>query len=219
MRFVLITLLSLFFSIPAWAEYTLAVFGDSLSAGYHLPQKDSFYAQLEKALQEKGYDIRVLNASKSGETTAGGVRKVSALLSRSPDGVILELGINDTFRSTPIATIKNNLKSLIETFQNHHIAVLLAGMKTTPNKSASYQQQFEEMYQDLAAEYSLELYPFFMDGVFDAPNPKKIPPQNDKLLPDGIHPNARGVSIMVRGILPTVERFLMQQGVKPQKDF
>ena len=214
MRFLLIALFSLSLSIPTWAEYTLAVFGDSLSAGYRLPQKDSFYAQLEKALRTKGYDVRVLNASKSGETTTGGVRKVSALLSNAPDGVILELGINDSFHNTPIATIKNNLKSLIESFQNHRIAVLLTGMKTTPNKSAAYQQQFEEMYQDLATEYSLELYPFFMDGVFDTLNLQKIPPQNDKLLSDGLHPNAHGVSLMVRGILPTVERFLTQQGVE-----
>jgi len=216
MRFLLTVLLALIVSVPGMADYTLAVFGDSLSAGHHLPQKDSFYAQLEQALRSKGYPVTVLNASKSGETASGGVRKVNGLLALNPDGVILELGINDSFSNSPIPAIRKNLASLITTFQNRQIPVLLVGMKTFPNKPLAYQQQLEEMYQSLATEYQLLLYPFFMEGIFNLDSFGDVLHQNDNLLPHDIHPSAKGVSVMVRGILPTVERFLNQQGIRPQ---
>lgn len=216
MRFLLTVLLCLIISVSGKADYVLAVFGDSLSAGYRLSPKDSFYAQLEQALKEKGYAITVLNASKSGETAAGGRRKVNRFLDLNPDGVILELGVNDTFQNTPISTIQKDLSDLINAFQNRQIPVLLVGMKTFPNKPIAYQQQLEEMYQVLAAEHQIPLYPFFMDGVFNSDFFGNLNHQNDNLLPNDIHPSAKGVSIMVRGILPTVEHFLNQQGLWPQ---
>ena len=216
MRFIWGFLITLMFSVSGTASYTLAVFGDSLSNGHRLPKQDSFYAQLEQALTDKGYDIQVLNASKSGETTTGGIRKVANLLSQKPDGVILELGVNDSFRNTPIKNIRQNLKKLIETFQNQNIPVLLVGMKTMPNKPADYQQQFEALYQDLAQEYDLELYPFFMDGIFESTQVWNFKIQNDNLIPNDIHPNAQGVALMVRGILPTVEHFLERQNIFPK---
>ena len=215
MRFILTFLIFVMVSVSSFADYTLVVFGDSLSNGHRLPKSDAFYTQLEGTLKSKGYSVRVLNASKSGETTAGGVRKVDALLSQKPDGVILELGVNDSFRNTPISAIKGNLQSLIDTFKDHQIPVLLVGMKTTPNKSATYQGQFEEMYRELADENNLILYPFFMDGIFDVSD-MNFGQQNDYLIPKDIHPNAQGVAVMVRGILPTVERFLIEQGIFPQ---
>ena len=129
--------------------------------------------------------------------------------------MILELGVNDSFRNTPISAIKGNLQSLIDTFKDYQIPVLLVGMKTTPNKSAAYQGQFEEMYRELADENNLILYPFFMDGIFDVSD-MNFGQQNDYLIPKDIHPNAQGVAVMVQGILPTVERFLIEQGIFPQ---
>jgi len=217
MRILWILFCSIFLAVPVLADYTLAVFGDSLSAGYHLPQKDSFYAQLEGALQSKGYAIRVLNASKSGETTAGGLRKIPTLLAQKPDGVILELGVNDSHKNTPIATTQNNLKQMIETLQKGQIPVLLAGMKAFPFTPKSYQNQFEEMYRDLASTYHLDFYPFFMEGIFDSEHVLNPKMQNDYLLPHDFHPNDRGISIMVQGILPTVEHFLNNQGLWPKQ--
>ena len=216
MRFLFVFIVSMIMSVSAMAEYTLAVFGDSLSAGHKLPKQDAFYVQLEDALRRKGYDIRVLNVSKSGETTFGGLRKINGLLSKKPDGVILELGVNDSFRNTPVKTITENLKKMIDTFQSRQIEVLLVGMKTIPNKPIAYQQQFEEMYRGLADEYGLELYPFFMEGIFDGTQVFNTRIQNDNLLPNDFHPSAKGIVVMVQGILPTVEQFLNRQGVLPK---
>ena len=216
MRFILVFLISVMISVSGIARYTLAVFGDSLSAGHGLSQQDSFYGQLERALKEKGYDIAVLNISKGGETTQGGLRRINTLLAQKPDGVILELGVNDSFRNTPIETIKGNLKNLIETCQNHQMPVLLVGMKTLPIKPIVYQEQFEAMYRDLASTYRLDFYPFFMEGIFDSTIILNQRVQNDNLLANDIHPSAKGVSVMVRGILPIVERFLNKQNVFPR---
>lgn len=217
MRFILIFLVSMIISAPVLADYTLAVFGDSLSNGYNLPEKDSFYAQLEQALRNKGYTVKVLNASKNGETTAGGLNRVEDLLSQKPDAVILELGINDSFKDIPIQTIKENLEKLINTFQDNKIPVLLVGMKTLPNKPANYQQEFEKVYRSLASKYSLDFYPFFMDGIFDSKTAWDLQVQNENLLPNDIHPNSKGVAIMVKRILPSTERFFKKQKIKPAR--
>ena len=198
-------------SFPVFAEYKLGVFGDSLSAGYHLLPKDAFYSQLERNLKEKGYDVLILHASKSGETTGGGLVRQQELLDQKPDGVILELGINDALQNIDLQTTENNLRELIDNFQGQQMSVLLVGMKAPLNKTAIYRGQFEEMYQRLADEYQLPFYPFFMERMFLGDKPME-----DKFLPDGAHPNPEGVTVMTAGILPTVEEFLKQQGVYPK---
>ena len=215
MRFILIFLISLMISVPVWADYTLAVFGDSLSNGYNLPEKESFCTQLEQALKNKGHTVKVLNASKNGETTEGGLNRIENLLSQKPNAVILELGINDSFRDIPIQTIKENLEKMINTFRDNHIPVLLVGMKTLPNKPANYQKEFEKMYRSLASKYSLDFYPFFMNGIFNSRTVWDLQSQNANLLPNDIHPSSKGVAIMVQKISPSVERFLKKQKVKP----
>ena len=197
-------------SVPVLADYTLAVFGDSLSAGYRLLPKDAFYSQLEKALREKGYDVSVLHASKSGETTGGGLIRQQELLDQKPDGVILELGINDAIQNVDLRVTENNLRELIDNFQSQQISVLLVGMKAPLDKSAVYREQFENMYQRLADEYQLPLYPFFMEKMFMGDNPMR-----EKFLPDGAHPNPEGIAAMTTGVLPIVEEFLKQQGIYP----
>ncbi|MDY6407982.1 MAG: arylesterase [Pseudomonadota bacterium] len=212
MKFI-VFILTVLLSLRAWADYTLAVFGDSLSAGYHLNAEDSFYAQLERALQNKGYKVSVLNISKSGEVTAGGVRRTPTVLNKKPDGVILELGINDAFRKIPVSSIQKNLQHMIDLFQQNKIAVLLVGMKAPLYLQADYQQAFEKMYSDLASQNGILLYPFFMDGIFDEVHILNARHQNEYLLLNDFHPNARGINVMVQGILPTVEQFLNKQGV------
>jgi len=202
-----VCILLLLLSTPVLAKsYQLAVFGDSLAAGYNLSQEDSFYARLEDMLQNALYDVTIINASRSGRTTAGGLAAQAALIQQKPDAVILELGINDTLRNLDIEAISKNLDQLITRFKENDIPVLLVGMKTLPDKDPAYQVQFEQMYRDLAAKHELLLYPFFMEGVFGTDENGNI--TFDNLLPDQIHPNKRGVQIMVDYILPSVIEFL-----------
>ncbi len=215
-----VSVLTLFFSLSVIAApvdtFRLMVFGDSLASGHRLPKKDAFYSQLEQALQKKGYDITVIHASKSGETTAGGLKRQAAALKQKPDAVLLELGVNDAIRGYPIADIRSNLETLIETFQSHQVPVLLIGMQAPPTRPITYQQQFANIYTDLSQQYDVPLYPFFMDGIFT-----RVPglplPVSDKVLNDNVHPNAEGVALMVDRILPTVQDFLDTQEVIIQR--
>lgn len=204
-------------SVGAYAgeTYRLMVFGDSLSAGYRLKKNESFASQLQDALLEKGYtQVEIINESRSGETTGGGLRRQSAALKKKPNAVLLELGINDVLRGERIARITQNLSELIENFQDDDIAVLLAGMKAPPITEPAYAWQFEQMYQSLARKYRVKLYPFFMQAIF-----QNAGGSYEKAMPylkaDKAHPTSEGVSLMVADILPTVISFLNQQGVRP----
>lgn len=190
--------------------FHLMVYGDSLSAGYRLPEKDAFYSQLEQALKDKGYsNIAVLNLSKSGETTSGGVDRIHNALTYKPDAVLLELGINDALRGVEVATIQKNLETMIVTFQAAGAPVLLIGMQVPPVKDKAYQEEFNEMYQHLAQKYDLILYPFFMNGLFDY-TLGQLNFNTAYLQSDRVHPTKDGVQVMVKNILPTVEKFLKQ---------
>lgn len=195
--------------------YQLMVFGDSLSAGYRLNKNDSFAAQLQQALMNAGYrNVKVINNSRSGETTAGGLRRQPQAIKQKPNGVLLELGINDILHGESISKTTHNLSELIQNFQSNHIAVLLAGMKAPPITELAYAQQFEQMYRTLAQKYHVQLYPFFMQALFETAGgryEKALP----YLLPDKAHPTSEGVSLMVKHILPTVISFLQQQGITP----
>ena len=204
-RFVFMLLL--FLSTPVLAApYRLAVFGDSLAAGYRLPQEHAFYTRLEDTLQNALYDVTVINASRSGRTTADGLAAQNALIRQKPDAVILELGINDTFKNSEIKDIFRNIDQLITRFKAHNIPVLLVGMKTLPDKDPVYRAQFEQMYRDLADKHDIFLYPFFMEGVFGTDEDGNM--TFDNLLEDRLHPNANGVQIMVDHILSSVITFI-----------
>lgn len=215
MRFLFLIVSVFMWSMTASAaQFKLAVFGDSLSAGYKLPVADAFYTQLEQALHAKGYNnVLVVNLSKSGETTSGGVKRVSSVISAKADGVLLELGINDALRSRPINDAERNLQRMIENFQKAGIPVMLIGMQVPPLKNPSYARAFNNMYQELARKNGLLLYPFFMKDVLNF-NPAKMNFDKTYLLSDGVHPNAAGVKIMVQNVLPTVIEFLKENGVE-----
>ncbi len=196
------------------ADFRLMVFGDSLSAGYKLSSQDAFYTQLEKSLRAKGYaDVSVIHQSKSGETTGGGVKRVSSVISARPNGVLLELGINDALRGIPIQDIQRNLDRIIERFQKAGIPVMLIGMQVPPLKNPSYARAFNNMYQELSRKYGLILYPHFMKGVLKI-NPVSMAIDHTYVMSDGVHPNAKGVKIMVQNVLPDVITFLEENGVK-----
>lgn len=176
--------------------------GDSLTAGYGLPPAQGFTARLQAALRASGVAAEVRNGGVSGDTAAQGrARLLWGLrgLPRAPDLVIVELGANDMLRGLPPAQARANLDRILAELARRRIPVLLAGMRAAPNMGPDYRREFEAIYPDLARKYRIPLYPFFVAGVAG----------NRALLQaDGLHPNARGVAVVVRAILPAVRRAL-----------
>jgi acyl-CoA thioesterase I len=193
----------LFLSMPALAADKLVLaFGDSLTAGYGLKPADSYPVRLETALREAGIAARVHNGGVSGETTASGRARLGWQLQglkARPDLVILELGANDMLRGLDPAITRANLHAMLVELKRRRIPVLLTGMLAAPNLGAPYRRRFDAIYPELARKHGVAFYPFFMRGV--AGNPRL-------LQPDGLHPRARGVAIIVRGLLPRVKTAL-----------
>jgi acyl-CoA thioesterase-1 len=189
---------------PVWAAspgkpLQLVAFGDSLTAGYGLPQADAFPVVLQAALKQRGVAVEIANAGVSGDTTAGGLDRLDWSVPDGTDGVILELGANDMLRGVDPAQTRANLETMITRLKGRKIPVLLAGMLAARNLGPDYVARFDPIYPDLARRYDLVLYPFFLDGVAG---------QARLALPDGMHPTAEGVRIIVERMLPTVETFL-----------
>jgi len=178
------------------APITIVAFGDSLTAGYGLKASDSFPAQLQMALRAKGYKVTIINAGVSGDTTADGLRRFDWSLQPKPDGVILELGANDALRGIDPKEPRANLDKMLATLKSQNIDVLLAGMKAPNNWGPDYVKAFDAIYPDLAAKYGIKLYPFFLDGV-------AIDPAFSQ--PDGLHPTAKGVAVIVKRMMPDAE--------------
>lgn len=177
----------------------LAAFGDSLTAGWGLKPDESFTAVLERELRARGHDVAVVNFGISGDTTAGGVSRVGAVIAAKPDGVILELGANDGLRGFDPAFTESNLDRIIGELRRQDIPVLLTGMRTLAGMGRRYGEEFAAVYPRLAAKFGIRFYPFFLEGVAGDPALNQ---------PDGMHPNARGVLEIVRRMLPEVEAFL-----------
>ena len=177
----------------------LVALGDSLTAGYRLPAGSAFPAVLERALAAKGRTVTVANAGVSGETATNGLDRVDWSVSDGTDGVILELGANDMLRGTDPAVTRKALEAIVTRLKARGIPVLLAGMRASTNLGPDYVARFDAIYPDLARTYDLVLYPFFMAGMVG---------DRAYTLDDGLHPNAKGVDVIVAGILPSVETFL-----------
>ena len=177
----------------------LAALGDSLTAGYGLAPGESFTAVLQNSLQSHGFDAHVLNFGISGDTTAGGLARVSQIIALKPDGVILELGANDDLSGLDPDDAFDNLSRIITQLGQADIPVLLVGMRVLAGSGHSYSDKFDAIFPRLAAEFHLPLYPYFLEGVAGDPA---------LTLPDGLHPNAQGVREIVTRILPTVEHFV-----------
>jgi acyl-CoA thioesterase-1 len=177
----------------------LVALGDSLSAGYNLPQEAAFPVALERALKAKGYRVEVANAGVSGDTSSGGLDRLDWSVPDGTDGVILELGANDMLRGLDPAGTRKNVEAIVERLKSRNIPVMLAGMYASRNLGTEYVQKFDSIYPDIAKKHDLVLYPFFLDGVAG---------DRSLNLPDGMHPTAKGVEIIVERILPSVESFL-----------
>jgi acyl-CoA thioesterase-1 len=177
----------------------ILAFGDSLTAGYRLGPQESFAARLEAALLQKGYNVRVTNAGVSGDTTSAGRSRLAWSLEDTPHLVILELGANDALRGIDPAIIRDNLAAMIKTCLATGSRVLLCGITPPGNFGPQYARTFSALYEDLAREFSIALYPWFLKPILG--NPRLT-------LDDGLHPNPQGVKLMVAGILPQVQSIL-----------
>jgi acyl-CoA thioesterase-1 len=180
-------------------EIRILALGDSLTAGYGLPRQEGFVAQLQAALRAKGIPATVLDAGVSGDTTAGGRARLDWALADRPDAAIVALGGNDLLRAIPPEATHANLDDILRRLGQRNIPVLLAGMLAPRNLGQEYVAAFEGAYQRLARAHDVVFYPFFLDGVAAEPGLNQ---------PDGIHPNARGVAVMVERIMPSVEALL-----------
>ncbi len=195
-------------SAAAADRLTILAFGDSLTAGYGLPAEQGLPAQLEAALRERGWPVDVIDAGISGETTAGGRARLDWNLAERPDAVILALGANDMLRGIDPANSRENLAAMIETIKQREIPLLLAGMLAQRNLGPDYQQAFEAIYPELAAEYDVALMPFLLEGVALDPSLNQ---------PDGIHPNAAGVAVIVENMLEYLTPLLMTADTDPAR--
>lgn len=182
----------------------LAVFGDSIAAGYGLPQGRSFPDDLQKKLDAAGYPWHVVNLGISGDTTEGGVARINSATSLHPSIVILELGGNDGLRGMPLASTRQNLERMIAEFQKAGAKVVLAGMSLPPNYGPDYIQGFEKIYKDLAAQYHAPLIPFLLSDI--------VTKDLRYFQPDGIHPTAPGAEIVAGTVLRTLEPVLGRPG-------
>lgn len=184
----------------ASGETVILAFGDSLTAGYGLPQGDSFPSQLSRALADAGHPAKVINAGVSGDTSAGGANRIDWALADNPDLVILELGANDGLRGFEPAQTRKNLDAILEKSLTSGAQVLFTGMLAPRNLGKDYAEEFDAVFPDLAEKYpNAVFYPFFLDGVAADPGLNQD---------DGIHPNADGVAVIVQRIMPYVLKAL-----------
>ena len=198
--FAALALIALPSTVPAAGRpVRLVALGDSLTAGYRLPAEAAFPAVLERMLTAKGRDVRIANAGVSGETATNGLDRVDWSVPDGTDGVILELGANDMLRGTDPGVTRGALAGILDRLRARGIPVLLTGMLAAPNYGPDYKGRFDAIYPDLARQYGVRLYPFFLDGIIG---------DRAQHLDDGQHPNARGVETIAGRILPAAEAFL-----------
>jgi acyl-CoA thioesterase I len=184
------------------AATTIMVFGDSLSAGYGLPQEAGWVSLLKKRLQTQSA-THLINNSISGETASGGRNRIEqALKTHRPDIVIIELGGNDGLRGASIESIRDNLEAIIEACLRNKAAVLLAGMQLPPNYGIAYTQKFQDIYPQLAKHHQLKLVPFLLDGFGD---------KREFFQADGIHPNAHAQIKIVENVWKVLRTMLDSQ--------
>ena len=185
------------------AARTVLVFGDSLSAAYGLATEQGWVHLLGVRASRAGFDTRVVNASVSGETTAGGVRRLpDALRRHQPSIVVIELGANDALRGQPIAAIRANLERMIRMVRDANAQPVLVGIMIPPNYGIDYANEFRELFPSLARRHGIPLVPFLLEGVADRP---------DMFLPDQLHPSAAAQERLLDNVWKTLEPLLRRK--------
>lgn len=173
--------------------------GDSLTAGLHLPAEEAFPDRVGALLGAEGSPIEVRNAGVSGDTSAGGARRIEWLLTQEPDLLVLELGANDGLRGTPVEDTEANLRAILDACADAGVPVLLLGMRLPPNYGPDYITEFEAIYPRLAQDYGLPFMPFLLEPIADQP---------DLFLEDMLHPNAEGHQAVADALLPHLQKAL-----------
>ena len=196
------------FSARAGEKIVLAIYGDSLSAGFGLSESQTFPAELEKALKARGHNVQVVNVSVSGDTTAAGLKRFEWSFPKGAHGAILELGANDAMRGLNPGKARANLDELLKRIKAKGAEPLLAGMLAPRNLGVEYSQSFDPIYPELAKAHDVLLYPFFLFDVVG---------KRDLNLPDGLHPNPQGVKKIVEQMLPVVEKLLRRISARRTK--
>jgi acyl-CoA thioesterase-1 len=180
----------------------IVAFGDSLTAGYGLSTSESYPALLQKKLEADGFNYEVVNAGVSGDTSAGGLRRIDWALDGDVKFVILELGANDILRGQPVPAMKKNLAGIIERAKARGAQVVLAGMEAPVNAGAEYRKDVQEAYRELARQHEVPYIPFFLDRV------AMIESLNQG---DGVHPNAEGTKIVAETVYQALRPLLESQ--------
>lgn len=175
------------------SERVIVAFGDSLTAGLGVPADQTYPARLGERLRREGYDYKVVNAGVSGDTTAGGLRRVDWALRLKPEIVLLELGVNDALRGQKLTSVRANLEQLVTRFQAAGARVLVLGMRLPPNYGTPYADEFYRLFGEVARVRDAPYVPFFLEGV------GAIPRLNQA---DGIHPTAEGYGLVVEHLWP-----------------
>lgn len=190
-------------SLHAANPQTLLVLGDSLSAEYGIARGAGWVALLANQMQQDKPTWQVVNASISGETTAGGLARLNALLKQhQPQLVVIELGGNDALRGFPLQTTETNLGRMVQACQANRARVLLLGLQIPPNYGASYAQEFTNMFARITKQYQTSLVPFMLQGVADAADPTAL------FQADRVHPTAKAQPIILSHIWPVLKKML-----------
>ena len=200
-------LVGLFLALaPAAAQTRILAFGDSLTASPGVTADDSLAAQLKRRLLADGYDIEVVSAGVSGDTTTTGLARLDYTLDSGPiDMAIVELGANDMLNGHDPKLTRANLDQIVTTMQARGVKVMLAAMVSSGNWGQAYKKDFDSIYPDLAEKHGVTMIPFFLEGVWGQPS---------MLIADGVHPNTAGITKIVKRLASPVEKQLAAMGVK-----
>ncbi len=193
---------ALFFTTPVHAAQTILVFGDSLSAGYGLPQNTGWVSLLEQKLKQKKLNYKVVNASISGETTTGGLYRIEKTLAlHKPKLAIIELGANDGLRGLSLQATQSNLEGILQACQQHKADVLIIGMRLPPNYGRAYTEKFQNIFLKIAQNSKSPLVPFMLEGFAD---------RRELFQLDGLHPNVEAQQLVLNNVWRKLQPMLAE---------